>query len=285
MIELTAVTKRFGPPWRAQAAIDGLSLTIPGPGIHCLLGRNGAGKTTLLKLIAGNLPATDGQVRVDGRAVTGSRVPTNVGFVEPYARLYNMRTGQMIAAAARVQDGFDPGFAHVMADRFELDPGKRYAELSFGMKTMLAGILALAGGSSIVLMDEPMLGLDPIARARFNELLLESFQDRPRTIVVSTHLIDDIARVAQQLILIDRGRLVVQRSLDDIDERAYTLTGPAEQVTPLVAGLNVIATRQAGATLAADVYDDRIEPPAGVRIERLGLQDFFIDLVGGENHD
>jgi ABC-2 type transport system ATP-binding protein len=281
VIELNGVTKRFGFRPR-QTAIDGLDLTIAEPGIHCLLGRNGAGKTTLLRLIAGNLLPTKGRVLVDGRATTTFHVPTQIAYVEPGAGMYNMPVRELIAAAARVQDGFDSDFAATMVRRFELDPDKRYRSLSFGMRTMLTTILTLANDSPIVLLDEPALGLDAIARERFNELLLESQDANPRMIVVSTHLIDDIAKVAQYLIVIDRGRLVMQGSLDDVDERAYTLTGPVVQMEPLVAGLNVLNSVREGATMVADVYGDRIQVPAGVRMERLGLQDFFIDLVGGE---
>jgi len=280
VIQLTGVTRRFGLTRRAQIAIDDLDLTIAEPGIHCLLGRNGAGKTTLLRLIAGNLLPTKGQVLVDGRATTTFHVPTQIAYVEPGTGMYNMPVGELIAAANRIQDGFDPDFAQTMVERFELDPDKRYRALSFGMRTMLTTILTLANDSPIVLLDEPALGLDAIARERFNELLLTSLDANPRLIVISTHLIDDIAKVAQHLIVIDHGRLVMQPSLDDVDERAYALTGPTAQVESLVAGLNVIGSVREGVTMVADVYDDRIAVPAGVRIERLGLQDFFIDLVG-----
>jgi len=283
MIEFRGVTKRYG----GTLALDAVDLTLADDGIYCLLGRNGAGKTTFMKLLAGHMATSDGQVLVDGVVVSPARMPDSVVFVQNDAVQFNMRTGDLIDTAAGLQADFDADFAHEMAHRFQLDTRKRYRHLSFGMKTMLTTILVMANNSEVVLLDEPTLGFDAIMRDQFNQLLLESFQAHPRIIIVSTHMIDEIAKVAQDLVLIDRGHILVSATIDEIDERAYTLSGATDQIQSLLGrlNLNVIATMQAGAVMAAHIYDHRIDPPAGVRIERMGLQDFFINLVGDENHE
>ena len=280
MIKLDGVTKRYGQ----TAAVDNLSLTLPDDGIYCLLGRNGAGKTTLMKLIAGHIGATSGTIKVDGQPVSIAKMPEDVMYIEAGATQFNMKVGDLFKAAAALRPSFDEAFALDMARRFELDVDKRFRKLSLGMKTMVTTTIALANNTEAVLLDEPTLGLDAIMRAQFNTLLFESYEAHPRLIIVSTHLIDEIAKVAQRLVVIDHGRLLLEAGVDDIDERAYTLSGPTDAVKPLLAGLNCIGQTVMGAVMAAQIYDKRITPPADVTVTNMDLQDFFINLVGG-NHE
>lgn len=278
MIELTNVTKKYS----STTAIDRISLNTRENGIYCLLGRNGAGKTTLMKLLAGYISATEGTITVDGQQVSPGNMPESVNFIESGSAQFNMRVSALIDAAAELQEGFDYSFAREMAERFELDMAKKYKQLSFGMKTMLTAIITLANNSKVILLDEPTLGFDAVMRDQFNTLLLESYHSHPRIIIVSTHQIDDIAKVTERLIIINRGRILLETGIEDIDERAYTLTGPANTVLPLLEGLNCIGKTTSGGLTAAHIYGDRIDPPQGVTINCLSLQDFFINIVGGQ---
>ena len=279
MIDIKNVTKKYS----GTIAIDRLSITMPEHGIFCLLGRNGAGKTTLMKLLAGHIAASDGQIAVDGKNVSPSKMPDCVNYIESGSNQFNMRVSRLIETAAELQDDFDIDFATEMAGKFELSPSKKYKQLSFGMKTMLTTIITLANNSKVILLDEPTLGFDAIMRSQFNTLLLESYQAHPRLIIVSTHLIDEIAKVTQRLIIIDKGRILIEAGIDDIDEKAYTLSGAASIIEPLLSGLNCIGKTTAGSMMAAHVYGDRITPPEGVAVDRMGLQDFFVNLVGGKS--
>jgi len=281
MIELTDVTKNYGK----TKAIDGISLNVGECGIYCLLGRNGAGKTTLMKLIAGHIAVTEGKIVVDGKAVSTSRMPESVNFIDSGSVQFNMRVSELIDTAAELQSDFDRDFAWEMAGRFELDTKKKFKQLSFGMKTMLTAIITLSNNSLVILLDEPTLGFDAIMRNQFNTLLFESYTLHPRVLIVSTHLIDEIAKITGHLVIIDKGKILVEAGIGDIDEKAYTLSGPAKAVLPLLDGLNCIGRMQAGSVMAAHIYGDRIIPPEGVEIERLGLQDFFINIVGGKGNE
>lgn len=281
MIKFKNVTKKYG----TTRAIDCVTLNIPGSGIYCLLGRNGAGKTTLMKLIAGHIAATDGTITVDGRHVSPDKMPDNVNFIESGSVQFNMRASELIDAAAELQEGFDCEFAREMTEWFELDTRKKYKQLSFGMKVMLTAIITLANNSKIILLDEPTLGFDAIMRDQFNTLLLESYNAHPRIIIVSTHLIDEIAKVTERLMIINKGRILLETGIEDIDEKAYTLSGSANMVLPLINRLNCIGKTTAGSMMAAYIYDNRITPPKGVTLDRLGLQDFFINIVGGKSHE
>ncbi|MDR1531262.1 MAG: ABC transporter ATP-binding protein [Clostridiales bacterium] len=282
MIDFQNVTKRYGSS--SAAAIDNLSMKVSDNGIYCLLGRNGAGKTTLFKLIAGHTYATEGSVFADGKKVSTLSQPDCVNFVDTGSEQFNMRLSELLDTAVTLQDGFDLGFARQMAGRFGLDLRKKYKQLSFGMKTMLTTILTLANKSKVILLDEPILGFDAIMRDRFNTLIQESYELHPRIIVVSTHLIDEIAKITQRLIIIDNGKVMLHTGIEDIDERAYVLTGLSKAVIPLLDNLNCIGKNVVGDMLAAYIYDERIEPPKGVAMDKLSLQDFFVKLIGGDIH-
>ena len=294
MIKLTTVTKKFGQ----TTAINNINLDIKENGIYCLIGRNGAGKSTLMSLIAGYSGATAGEVVIDGKRVSPSRRPEIVnciGVSAPpdlsegqIARIavevsnhFNMKVGDLISTAAKLQDNFDYDFALETAERFELDLNKKYNHLSFGMKVMLTTIMALANNSKIIMLDEPTLGFDAVMRGKFNEMLLESYAANPRIIIVSTHLIDEMAKVAERFIIIEKGRIIAEAATEEIDEKAYTLTGASDLVLPLIQqnNLNCISKTTAGNITAAHIYDRRITPPEGISVSRMGLQDFFINLI------
>jgi ABC-2 type transport system ATP-binding protein len=282
MIELTKVTKKFGSTRTSTTAINGISLTIREHGIYCLLGRNGAGKTTLMKLLSGYIAATDGQIIVDGNRVSPHHMPEDVSYITSGAEQFNMHVSQLIDAAAELQEDFDRGFAEEMVERFELDTKKKFKQLSLGLKSMLTSSISLANNSKVILMDEPTLGFDAVMRDQFNTLLLESYHNHPRIIIVSTHLIDEIAKVTEKIIIINKGRILLEAGIDEIDEKAYTLSCPTQTILSLLENLNCIGKTAAGSVMAAHMYGDRIVPPDGVTIDRLSLQDFFINIVGGK---
>jgi len=281
MIELSNVTKKYG----GITAIDRMSLIIPEQGIYCLLGRNGAGKTTFMKLLAGHIAVSGGKIIVDGKAVSTSSMPESVSFIESGAAQFNLKVSALLDMAAQLQDDFDRDFALKMANRFELNPDKKFKQLSFGMKTMLTTIITLSNNAKIILLDEPTLGFDAIMRDQFNALLLESYHAHPRIIIVSTHMIDEIAKVIERLIIIESGRVLIEAGIGDIDEKAYTLTGTVKAVEPLLSGLNCIGKTVMGSVMAANIFDDRVDLPEGVAVDRLSLQDFFISLVGGNKNE
>jgi ABC-2 type transport system ATP-binding protein len=279
MIQFSEVTKRYG----TITAIDRLTAEISGNGIYGLLGKNGAGKTTLMKLLGARLYATQGSVKVFGKRISPYDQSPFVHFIENSTEQFNMRINDLIDAASRIQEAFDAEFARRMARTFELDHRKTYKQFSLGMKSMVTAILSLANRAPVLLLDEPVLGFDPVMREQFNTLLYESYAARERIIIISTHLVDEIAQITEKLIVLDKGKIRLQTDLADIDEHAYTLTGPRTTLAPLVETLNCIGRTTAGSILSARIYDKRVDLPAGVTREQLSLQDFFVALVGGQS--
>lgn len=204
MIELNQVTKRYG----RAAILKSIDLSIREPGIYCLLGRNGAGKTTLLKSIAGCQNITSGTVQVGGKKITTAALNTSVSYIENFAKHFNLPVRKLLRVASEVNPDYDYDFAWEMMERFELDGKKRFSQLSLGMKTMVSTIICLASSKEVILLDEPVLGFDAIMRVEFYDMLAESFRKHPRIIIVSTHIIEEIARTIQKLIIIDKGSVL-----------------------------------------------------------------------------
>jgi ABC-2 type transport system ATP-binding protein len=278
MIEFLNVTKRYGK----TIALNDFSIKIDRPGIYCLLGRNGAGKTTLLKLLSGHIAVSEGLVAVNGRAVAPLSMPDEAHFVETGSAQFNMRLVALFKAAANVNPSFDLATATELAGRFKLDRAKRYKQLSFGMRAMVNTIVAMASGKEILLLDEPVLGFDPVMRRVFYDLLRESCEGTSKTVIVSTHIIDEIEKTAERLIIIDKGRLTLFCDMAELDEKAYCVTGLAESVTAATEGLNVIAETKAGGFISRYVYDRRIEASGEYSLSSLELTDFFVRLVDDE---
>lgn len=281
MINFDDVTKSY----QRTTALDHVTLKLKDNKIYCLLGRNGAGKTTLLKLIAGHINANSGTIKVDGEPVSTLRMPECVNFIENRASQFNLKVQNLIKMASDLQDDFDSEFAKKMLHKFKLDEKKKYNQLSFGMQTMLTTLLSLASNSKIVLLDEPVLGFDAIMRSQFYELLTDSFESHPRLIIVSTHLIDEIAKSAEELIILDKGKILLQSSINDIDEKAYSITGMTKDVKSAVNGLNVIGQKAIGGFTTAFIYDRRVDVSGSLTIQQMGLQDFFINMVGGNTDE
>lgn len=276
MIELTNVTKQY----HNVSVLKNVTLNIDMPGIYCLLGRNGAGKTTLLKSIAGYQNITDGQIQVDGKVITTSTLDTGVSYIENFARHFNLPVRKLLRIASEVNPNYDFEFASEMVERFELDGKKKFHHLSLGMKTMVSTIICLASNKSIILLDEPVLGFDAIMRVEFYEMLTESFQKHPRVIIVSTHIIEEIAKTIQKLIIIDKGCIRFFDSLQAVETKAFSVSGLKKDVDTATENLNVIGQDAVGGLVTSYLFDSPPAETASLEIRPLSLQDFFIQMVG-----
>lgn len=276
MIELKQVTKQYGQ----ATVLKNITLTVDEPGIYCLLGRNGAGKTTLLKSIAGYQNITSGTIQVDGKTITTSTLDTGVSYIENFAKHFNLPVRKLLRIASEVNPNYDYDFASEMMERFELDGKKKFNHLSLGMKTMVSTIICLASNKEVILLDEPVLGFDAIMRVEFYDMLTESFQKHPRIIIVSTHIIEEIAKTIQKLIIIDKGSVRFFDTLQSVETKAFRVSGLQKAVEAATRGLHVIGQDTVGGLVTSYIFDNPPEQAASLEIHPLSLQDFFIQMVG-----
>ncbi len=287
MISLRDLTVRYG----GTVAVDGISLDLEPGKIYGLLGRNGSGKTSLLSVLAAYRRATAGTVTVDGADPFENRaLMRDTVFIRDSLDVTDQdRVGAILDFARRLRPTWDADYAERLADVFELDRRKRVSALSRGQRSSLGVVLGLAARARLTILDEVYLGMDAAARTAFYRELLADYLAHPRTIILSTHLIEEVAGLFEQVIVIDRGRLLVHEDTDAFRARGVAVTGPAAAVDAFVAGRTVLSEQSLGGVRAATLYG-RLGPDeehrawsAGLTLGPVGIQDLFVHLTGAQS--
>lgn len=277
-IEVKGVKKAYGE----VAALRDVTVSFGENRIYGLLGRNGAGKSTLLKIISNRIFPDQGEVTIDGlpaRENDGAQ-----------AKLYLMSEENLYPEAMRVKDAFRwskafyPGFqeekALMLAQQFGLDIRKKAVTLSTGYKSIFKIILALSLDVPYLLFDEPILGLDANHRELFYKLLLESYGEKPKTILLATHLIEEVAHVIEHIVIIKQGEILRDEPVETLLEAGYTVTGAAAAVDQFLQGRHPIGCDTLGGLKTAYLLGGRPDQlPQGLEITRLDLQKLFIQLT------
>jgi ABC-2 type transport system ATP-binding protein len=204
--------KRFG----AFVALDGIDFSLQENKIYGLLGRNGAGKTTLMQIFTGQEFQTSGAVEIFGHAPhENSRALTDVCFVKESQKYPDdFKVGHVLATARHLLPHWNEEFAQTLLEDCDLPLCRKVKKLSRGMTSALGVTVGLASRAPLTLFDEPYLGLDAVARHLFYDRLLVDYAEHPRTVVLSTHLIDEVSDLIEHVILIDKGRIVLDEDTD-----------------------------------------------------------------------
>ena len=217
VVEVAALSRRFG----ATMALDGVDLTIPRGAVFGLVGENGAGKTTLIKHLLGLLKAKAGTVRVFGLDPVADPVGvlSRVGYLSEDRDMPPwMRVGDLMRYCRAFYPTWDDAYAESLRDRFDLDPSKRVRALSQGQKARAGLLVALAYRPELLVLDEPSTGLDPVVRRDILAAILRAIADDGRTVLFSSHLLDEVERVSDHVAMMDRGRIVLRGPLDAVCE-------------------------------------------------------------------
>ncbi len=290
VISAHRVSRRFG----RVVALDGVSFSLPANTICGLLGRNGAGKTTLLRILTGQEIASSGQIEVFGAdPFENERVLSQIGFAkesQKYPEYFRVR--HALQAGRIAFAGWDEDFARSLLADFRLPLDRRVKKLSRGMFSALGIVIAMASRASLTLFDEAHTGLDANSRQIFYDRLLADYAQHPRTIVLSTHLIDEIRDIIEHVLVLDQGRLVIDDGAETLRGMAVTLSGPADAVATIVDGRRRLHTeRLAGRTrvtiLGPLSADERRQAEAQqVEVTALSLQQLVIRLTNVQtSHD
>ena len=223
VIDVFGLTRRFGD----HTALESVGLTIPRGGVYGLVGANGAGKTTLIKHVLGLLRAESGSVRVFGRDPVADPVAvlSRTGYLSEENDLPGwMRVGELMRYSRAFYPSWDDGYAEELRTAFALDPGATIRTLSRGQKARAGLLAALAYRPELLVLDEPSSGLDPIVRRDIVGAVIRTIADEGRTVLFSSHLLDEVEQVADHVTMIDRGRIVLSAPLDEI-RAAHTAGG------------------------------------------------------------
>jgi len=280
-IEIRGLQVRYG----RDVALRDVTLALPGGRIYGLLGRNGSGKTTLMGTIAGRRRPFAGSVRIAGDdTFEHPRLMRQIGLVGGPGNDGN-RVRDKLRLAATLRPAWDPKLAESLQRRFDLPSHKSVMALSRGQRAALAVTIGLANRTPVTMFDEAHLGMDAPSRYAFYDALLEDYTAHPRTIIVSTHHIDEVARLFEAVVILDRGRVLLHEDTDVLRAQGTAITGPADVVDRTIGDLTPLSEQQLGATKATVVYGPRSNGirerarAAGLELGPVPLQDLFVHLT------
>ena len=223
VVQISRLTRRFG----SKTALDEVSLTVPRGGVFGLIGGNGAGKTTLIKHILGMLRAQTGSVQVFGLDPVANPVGTlgRIGYLSENRDLPDwMRVGELIRYTQAFYPTWDERYAEELRAMFDLDLNTKVQHLSRGQRARAGLLVALAYRPDLLVLDEPSSGLDPIVRRDILGAIIRTIADEGRTVLFSSHLLDEVERVADRVAIIHQGRIVLTAAMDEIKETHRRMT-------------------------------------------------------------
>ncbi len=254
VIEVQHLTKRY----KDTLALDDVSVSFEKDTIYGLLGRNGAGKTTLMSILTAQNFGTSGSARVFGEdPYENARVLSRICFVRESQRYPE---DALPAHAFRMASLFFPNWHQAFAEEliadFELPLKTRIKKLSRGQLSAVGVIIGLASRAEITFFDEPYLGLDAVARQLFYDRLLADYAEHPRTIILSSHLIDEVANLIERVVVIDGGRILLDDETDAVRSRAATIVGDQAAVDLFVTGREVSPRENLGRVASVTVLGD-----------------------------
>jgi len=280
VIEVKNLTKHY----RDVVAVDDVSFTIEKDTIYGLLGRNGAGKTTVMSILTAQNFATSGDVRVFGmQPYENAKVLSRMCFVRESQKYPDDALPQHAFRTAKLFfPHWDDDLAAQLIDEFQLPQKTRIKKLSRGQLSAVGVIIGLASRAEITFFDEPYLGLDAVARQIFYDRLLEDYTEHPRTVILSSHLIDEVSNLIERVLVIDHGRIVMDEATDAVRDRAANIVGDASAVDAFVAGRQVIHRESLGnvasvTVLGALTLADRERlAAAGLDVAPVSLQQLIV---------
>jgi ABC-2 type transport system ATP-binding protein len=245
VIEASGLDKCYGRTW----ALRDCTMAIPAGHVTALVGPNGAGKTTLLNLAVGLAMPTAGVVTVLGGRPAGSPAALDgIAFVAQDTPLYkNLSVADMLHLTRNLNHRFDQGYAEARLGELGIPLDRKAGVMSGGQQAQLALTLALARRPRLLVLDEPMAMLDPVARHDFMATVMTAIADDAVSVVLSSHVLAELERVADYLVLLSRGRVQVAGEVDDLLARHRVLSGPAAEAGRYAERLNVVYARSGGA--------------------------------------
>lgn len=287
-LELKKITKCYGK----KMVLDDLDLTLEEGKIYGLVGRNGAGKTTMLSIASAQNPATKGEILLDGEKVwENQKVLNQICFSREMVNAANNITSALkVKEYLKMAEILFPYWDKEMADRlveeFELDEKQKIMKLSKGMQSMVTIIVALASKARYTFLDEPAAGLDVVARESFYKILLDEYSESGRTFVISTHIIEEAAEVFEEVIFLNKGKIMLKENTEELLDRCIHISGRAEDVDEIMKGKRAFHQeklgRSKGITLMLDKGEVFDKKGKDVEVSPLSLQDVFVALCGKE---
>lgn len=296
MIELKNITKIYdeGIEHLQKIVLDDINLKLEEGKIYGLVGRNGAGKTTLLKMLSNHIVDYKGEILWNGESVReNSKLVEEIIYISDDM---NFTRGNKSASldekyefASILYKHWDEEYKKELVEKFELNTKKSYNTFSKGQKTLFNLSLGLSAMGEVIIFDEPSNGLDPNSRMKFYNELLERHEEKENTMIISTHMIEELENIVEEIIILHDRKIILKENLEKIKEKSWLLTG-REEVINNINDKNIIHSGRLGSLSMIGIYDDVSEEERknyrvqGVEISSISLQNLFIYMTEGENN-
>jgi ABC-2 type transport system ATP-binding protein len=290
MTDAVVSARHVGKAFDGRPVLDDISASVAAGSVIGVLGKNGAGKTTLLEIALGFSPASSGSIRLWGHESFDlpSPVKGRIGYVPQQDELVPLLTGaQQIALTASLHRNWDHELIRRLVSEWEVPLDRRVTALSGGERQKISMLLALGHRPELLVLDEPLASLDPIARRSFLRQLLEITAEQTRAVIFSSHIVSDLERVANEVWILRDGKMAWQGELDDLKESVVRLHLRARQPLPArIAIENTLHEKVEGnhATITVSRWRAELRDPlasrldADVEIESMDLEDIFVEM-------
>ena len=281
------IVKAYG----GKEVLQDVTLDLQPGKIYGLIGRNGAGKTTLLSILSAQNPATRGTVTLDGEPVWENRKSlAKICFsrelnANAESGMAAMKAKEYLRIASTYYEDWDKALEERLVKLFDLNLKKRFGKMNKGMLSMVTIIVALCSKAPYTFLDEPVAGLDVVAREQFYKLLLEEYSNSGRTFVVSTHIIEEAADVLEEVIILHEGKILIETDTQVFVDSAVHVSGKIEEVDAATAGLEVRHPETVGRSKGVTVFlkpGQKVDESRDVSVQPVSLQRAFVALCGEE---
>ncbi|WP_127532304.1 ABC transporter ATP-binding protein [Paenibacillus kobensis] len=269
IIEAKNLTKQYGD----VVTVDRVNFKVEENKIYGLLGRNGAGKTTIMHMLTAQQFVSSGEIRVFGELpFENNNVLERICFIKESQKYPdNFTVRDVLDTAADVYRNWDRAYALSLVEKFELPLKRQVKKLSRGMLSAVGIIIGLASRAPLTIFDEPYLGLDAVARQMFYDSLLADYAEYPRTVLLSTHLIDEVSNLLEHVLLIDGGKLLIDEEAEALRGRVYTVSGPKAAVEVFASGRKVLDSQSLGGMIQMTIENGHSDELGQDEAEALGL--------------
>lgn len=283
MLEIINLSKSYG----STEVLQDINMKLELGKVYGLLGRNGVGKTTLLNIISNQIRSNSGKVLLNGEETfENSNATENIAIVKENGfGSKDIRVKKIFDSAKILYNNWDEEYKDFLIKDFKLNTKKKYSKLSRGNQTIVGLIVGLASRAPLTLFDEPSLGLDAAHRYRFYELLLKDVQEHPRTVIISTHLIDEVTNLFEEVVILKDKFHYIKEEVADLMGKAYFLSGKLEKIEPIIKDKKIIHKEEFGTTTIVGIFDylskeEKIRlKDNGVEISGIPLQRLFVLLT------
>lgn len=283
MLEINHLYKSYGK----TKVLSDVNLKLEENKIYGLLGRNGVGKTTLLNIIANQIKRDSGELKLfDQEIFENSKVIEDICIVrESGIGIEDIKVKKIFEKARILYKDWDEEYKNYLVKEFNLNIKKYYSNLSRGNQTIVGLIIGLASRSKLTIFDEPSLGLDAAFRYKFYNILLEDMETNPRTVIISTHLIDEVTNLFEEIIILKDEKVYIQDEVSNLLDKSYFLNGKAEYILPMMKDKEIIFKEEFGPSVIVGIFGDLTTEEKiklkenNVEINPIPLQKLFIYLT------